>query len=317
MTPSDDASSRRAKREVVIVGGGPAGLNAALILGRCRRTVLLLDEGRPRNASSRGVNGFLTRDGAPPGELRRLAREQLQPYASVEFREAKVVAAECRGADGFVVSLPDGERIESRKLLLAPGILDELPAVAGVAELYGQGVYNCPYCDGFEHRDGSIAVYGKGTKGMNFALELTIWSTDLVLCTDGPAELSDEHRARLDRAGIRLVEAPLTRLEGDGKGLRRLHFQGGDSLEREALFFIHGEREGSDLVDMLGCTLNDKGTVQTHGYEKTNVPGLYVAGDASRRVHFAIVAAAEGAMAAFSINTELLKEDLAARGLGD
>jgi thioredoxin reductase len=295
--------------DVIIVGGGPAGLNAALILGRCRRRVLVVDSGKPRNAVSRGVHGFLTRDGELPSEMRRIGREQLAPYASVEIREAEIVGARCHG-EWFEVTESEGERFSARKLLLATGLLDDLPEIPGFAELYGNGVYTCPYCDGWEHRDRPIAVYGPGERCLGLALEMTLWSRDMVLLTDGPADLSDEDRARLDGLGIRMLEDKVARLEGDERGLRRIHFEGRPPIEREALFLNYGEREGSNLVRMVGCELTDKGTVETRSYERTNVRGLYVAGDASRRVQFAIVAAGEGAMAAFAINNEMLKEDL-------
>ena len=297
------------KYDVIIVGAGPAGLNAALILGRCRRRVLVVDSGKPRNAVSRGVHGFLTRDGTLPSEIRRLARDELAAYPNVEIREGEVVAARCHG-DWFEVTECEGDRYSARKLLLATGLLDDLPDIPGFAELYGNGVYNCPYCDGWEHRDKPIAVYGPGERCLGLTLEMTLWSRDLVLLTDGPAGLAPKNRERLERLGIRIVEDKLARLEGDEGGLRAVHFETRAPIAREALFLNYGEREGSELVRMVGCELTDKGTVQTRSYERTNVRGLYVAGDASRRVQFAIVAAGEGAMAAFAINNEMLKEDL-------
>ena len=297
--------------DVIIVGGGPAGLNAALILGRCRRRVLLCDAGTPRNAVSSGVHGFLTRDGETPGELRRIGREQLSPYDSVELRDCEVCEARCHG-DSFEIVLAGGEQLSSRKLLLATGLLDDIPDIPGFAEFYGRGVYNCPYCDGWENRDQPIAVYGPGERCVGLTLEMTLWSQDLVLLTDGPANLDDKKRKRLSKHGVRVIEDELVRLEGDTSGLRRIVLAKGRTLERKAVFLNYGEREGSLLTKMLGCELTGKGTVQTGDYENTNVPGLYVAGDASRRVNFAIVAAAEGAMAAFAINTELLRDELRA-----
>jgi thioredoxin reductase len=291
--------------DVLIVGGGPAGLNAALVLGRCRRRVLLVDKGEPRNAPSRAVNGYLTRDGCKPHDLRRIGRGELERYDTVGVRDGEVLRAEGRNSH-FAIELNGGERVEGRKLLLATGLHEDLPPVEGFAELFGRGVWNCPYCDGWEHRDQPLAVYGKGKSGKNFALELTIWSRDLVYLTDGPADLSDDERAELAGEAIRLDERKLARLEG-------IVFTEGEPLARAGLFFIYGERAASELVTQLGCELTPKGTIPTHSYEKTNIPGLYAAGDASRRVQFAIVAAAEGAMAAFAINTELLKEDLNAR----
>lgn len=308
-SPAAPASRRNSRYDVVIVGGGPAGLSAALILGRCRRRVLLVDSGKPRNAVSRAMHGFLTRDGENPMELRRIAREQLRPYESVEIREGEIVAARCHG-DWFELREAAGEVFSARKLLLATGLLDDLPDIPGFAELYGRGVYTCPYCDGWEHRDRALAVYGPGERCVGLALEVTLWSSDMVLLTDGPAEIAAGNRARLDAEGVRIVEDKIVRLEGDGGGLRRVHFEGRAPLAREALFVNYGEREGSELMRMVGCELGDGGTVETRSYERTNVPGLYVAGDASRRVQFAVVAAGEGAMAAFAINNEMLKEDL-------
>src|SRR4051794_28674746 len=169
MASSARPSAAPTRYDVIIVGGGPAGLNAALILGRCRRRVLLIDSGKPRNAVSRGVHGFLTRDGALPSEIRRIARDELAAYPKVEIRDGEIVAARCHG-DWFEVTECAGERFSGRKLLLATGLLDDLPDIPGFAELYGNGVYNCPYCDGWEHRDKPIAVYGPGERSVGLAL---------------------------------------------------------------------------------------------------------------------------------------------------
>src|SRR5512147_1377183 len=185
--------------DVVIVGAGPAGLSAALILGRCRRKVLVCDNGKPRNSVSKRVRGFLTRDGMPPAELRRVGREQLALYDSVEIRDVTVIDVQCRDY-GFDVELEDGTRIHARKLLLATGVIDDLPPIEGAEAFYGHGVHHCPYCDGWEARDRRLAAYRRGAAGM--ALELTVWSRDIVLCTDGPAELTEQQRAQLARAKI-------------------------------------------------------------------------------------------------------------------
>ena len=295
--------------DVVIVGAGPAGLSAALILGRCRRRVLVCDTHHPRNAASQALHGFLSRDGTSPLELRRLGREQLQRYGTVELRHIKVTDA-ARLNDGFELRLSDGTRLRCRRLLLATGVVDDLPKISGFEELYGRSVLHCPYCDGWEVRDQPLAIYGKGDRGRGLALELTAWSRDLVLCTDGPGELSPEDLARLARNGIEVGEDRIARLEGKDGSLERIVFTSGDVLERRALFFNTGEHERSDLPAKLGCEFTAHSTVRTGEYEATNVPGLYVAGDASRRVQLVIVAAAEGAEAAFAINTALLREDL-------
>lgn len=294
--------------DVIIVGAGPAGLSAALMLGRSRRRVLVCDTGRPRNAASRAMHGFLSRDGIAPADFLRTAREQMQQYETVELRDVEVVHAECREGR-FHVTLRDGVRLAARKLLIATGVVDNLPSLPGFSELYGRSVFHCPYCDGWEVRDQPLAVYGRGARGLGLSLELTGWSRDVVLCTDGPSELEAGEIARLTRNGIVLREEPVERLAGTDE-LEHVVFTTGDLLARRALFFTTGQTQQSELARALGCEISEKGTVRTGKYEATHLPGLFVAGDASRAVQWVVVAAAEGAEAAFAINTGLLKEDL-------
>ena len=296
--------------DVIIVGAGPAGLSAALMLGRCRRSVLVCDTRRPRNAASRAMHGFLTRDGIPPLEFLALARQELAQYDTVTLRDVEVTAAECRSDGLFDVSLASGERLHSRRLLLATGVVDNLPAIDGFAHLYGRSVFHCPYCDGWEIRDQPVAIYGRGARGVGLSLELTVWSRDLILCTDGPGDIDGESRERLERNGIIVREQRIARLEGADGILQHVVFANGERLPRRALFFTTGQTQRSSLAVRLGCEFNEKGTVSTGKYETTHLPGLYVAGDASRAVQWVIVAAAEGAEAAFAINTDLLKQDL-------
>ncbi len=295
----------------MIIGAGPAGLSAALILGRCRRRVLLVDADRPRNAASHALHGFLTRDGTSPHELRRIGLEQLAPYDSVKVE--RVTATRARAlANGFRVALSDGSGARCRKLLLATGVVDDVPEVEGLAPLYGRSVFHCPYCDGWECRDQRVAVYG-GANAAGLALELLVWTRDLVVCTDGK-RLAAKDRDRLQRHRVDLRREPIARLHGSRGQLRAIEFRSGERMPCRYLFFSTGQRQGCDLPAALGCTFTRKGAVNTGTYEATNIPGLYVAGDASRFVQLAIVAAAEGAQAAFAINKALVKEALA-RGL--
>lgn len=296
--------------DVVVVGAGPAGLSAALILGRCRRSVLVCDTGRPRNARSQALHGYLTRDGIPPLEFLRIAREQLAQYDTVALRHVQVTDASCREDGRFDVTLAGGERVRSRKLLLATGVVDNLPAIDGLSEMYGRSVFHCPYCDGWELRDRPIAIYGRGARGLGLSLELTAWSRDLVLCTDGPSEIDGDGLERLRRSRIEVRDAAIARLEGRDGILEHIVFADGARLARCALFFTTGQAQRSDLSLRLGCEVNEKGTVRTGHYEATHLRGLYVAGDASRAVQWVVVAAAEGAEAAFAINTDLIEEDL-------
>jgi thioredoxin reductase len=207
----------------------------------------------------------------------------------------------------------DGDRFAGRKLILAPGLLIDVPDFPGSRAFFGRGVYPCPYCDGWEHRDERLVAFADGASARGIAAELTVWSSDIVVATHGQGEIPDKHRRDLAQRNIEVIEEPISALEGDPDdgGLQRIRFASGRTVESKALFYAFEGCRPSPLVAQLGCEMNDKGAVETRHCEKTNVPGLFVPGDASRRVKFAIVAAAEGAMAAFAANTELLQEDLA------
>ncbi len=301
--------------DCIVVGGGPAGLSGALMLGRCRRSVLLCDAGRPRNARSAGLHGYLTRDGIGPSEFLRLGREEVRQYPNVELHQAEIVDVK-RTAEGFVATDAGGLQFSARKLLLATGVVDELPRIDGLYELYGRSVHHCPYCDGWEWRDQPLVVYGRGEAGSALALALTVWSHDVVLCTDGPSQLSPEQEETVARAGIEVRENPIARLEGRDGLLERVVFTGGGELIRSALFFSSGQHQRSHFAAKLGARFNEKGVVDTGTCESTNVPGLYVAGDASKEAQFVIIAAAEGSEAGMDINKALLRDDLAKRRAG-
>ncbi len=226
-------------RDVIIVGGGPAGLSAALILGRCRRRVLLIDSGHPRNAVTPRMHGFLGRDGRPPGDLRDEGRRELAAYDTVEIWDGRAVDA-VRRPDGFRVVMEDQRRADARRLILATGLRTDLPAIEGFSEFWGHGVHHCPYCDGYENGDRPLAVYGPGEAAKGLALELTAWSRDLTLFTDGPCGLDDPERDRLARNGIRIEERPVARLEGEDGRFARVRLRDGTALECAALFFTTG-----------------------------------------------------------------------------
>jgi thioredoxin reductase len=296
--------------DCVIVGGGPAGLSAALMLGRCRRRVVVCDAGQPRNGPSPAMHGFLSRDGISPLELLQIGRHQLQTYPTIELRHIEVLDIK-KADDHFESILANGSTLFSHTLLLATGVKDELPQIEGLSPLYGKSIHHCPYCDGWEWRDKRIAVYGNGKSAAGLTQTLSIWSDKLFVCTDGEPVFSRGELQLLQRVAANIHSDRIDRLIGNDGLLKAIEFAGGGALECDALFLHTHQVQASCLPARLGCEDKERRTVPTGKYEVTSVPGLYVAGDASRDVQWAIVAASEGAQAAFDINKNLLKRTLA------
>jgi thioredoxin reductase len=306
-----DASTRPSRRgawDVVIVGAGPAGLSAALILARACRRVLLCDTGTPRSWASKRMHGFLTREGISPAEFRKRAHRELKQFPNLEFVSREVTNAR-RQADGSFVVKMGRRSVRCRKLLIATGVFDHLPKLDGIDALFGTSVFQCPYCDGWEVRGEPVAVYGKQRRGLEIARAMTAWTDDILLCSDGRLRLGSEERAALERNGIELVDEPIARLEGRHGRLQRIVFRSGREEARTALFFDMPSSEQSSLAESLGCQFTHKGGVRCGQHEATTVPGVFVAGNIIKDVQLAIVAAAEGARAAFGINRALTREE--------
>jgi thioredoxin reductase len=289
--------------DVVIIGGGPAGLSAALVLGRCRRRVLVCDDGHPRNARASEVHGYLTRDGIAPLDLLRLGRDELVPYG-IEWMQGTARDIH-RNGDSFDVELEAGDRLQAYAVLIATGVRDHLPEIPGIAECYGASVHHCPYCDGWESRDRILAALGEQVSPAGLALSLRTWSTRVVACTNGRARLSHAHRRQLARHDVPLYEGAIARIEHDAGRVRSIVFADGSSIACDTIFFTAPQSQQCELARRVGCDFTRKGTVKTDHLGKTCVPGIYVVGDASRDVQFVIVAAAEGAKAGVAINQAL------------
>ena len=294
--------------DVIVVGGGPAGLSAALMLGRCRRRVLVCDFGQPRNRRSRALHGYLTRDSIEPAAFNDLGRRELAAYG-VEFRSVGVTGARREPAH-FRVALADGAEEQARFLLIATGVIDDLPAIPGFEECYGRSIFHCPYCDGWECRDRRIAAFGRGRDVVHLALGLRAWSGDVVVCSHG-TRLDRHGRERLARNGIDVRAERIAAIDHRDGELMRVVFEGGDAIDRDALFFTTAQHPQSPLAVALGCDLTPRGAVKTGSLSDTNVDRVFVAGDASRDAQFVVVAAAEGVKAAVAINKALQAEELA------
>jgi thioredoxin reductase len=300
------ARQREAVLDAVIVGGGPAGLSAALVLGRARKRVMVLDTGKPANAASaNAIGGLLSHDGVTPAELRRSGREQLAEFPTVEIRDDAVVDADLAGA-GLWVRLGDGPDVRTRSLVLAHGLRYDPPSLPGVEGLWGQSVFHCPFCDGWEVRDRPLAVHGNGPAAARSALVLSCWSNDVVLLTDGPSNLNGE-LGPLSEAGVRVREEPIRQLVGHDGRLDRIEFADGPDERREALFVRTTREQPNGLAAALGCELGDGGTIETDIDGRTGVSGIYAVGDAatdhSRSVANAV---GTGSRAAYAVALDLV-----------
>jgi thioredoxin reductase len=316
MTSASDREGSSVTYDVLIAGGGPAGLSAALLLGRSRRATLVCDGGEPRNAAAPESHSFLTRDGTPPLELRRIAREQLAHYPSIEFAATEVVAAVA--ADGrFEATLGDGRQVAARKVVLATGVRDELPAIDGVAKLWGTDVFHCPYCHGWEVRDRPLAVLPNSPDPEILWHMVTLirnWSRDVVLLTHGQALLAAEDRKRLATMEVALREEPIARLEHEEGRLTRIVFVDGSTLPRGAVFLRPVQRPRAELAVSLGCELSDDappGLIRVDSTWLTTVPGVYAAGDVATPMQQVAMAVSSGAAAGAMANHALVRDDLA------
>jgi thioredoxin reductase len=306
--------------DCIVIGAGPAGLSAALFLARYRRSVLTFHHNSPRNLYSHGVHGFLGHHGILPEELLTRGRDEVTKHGGLII-EGCVTKVEIIADEHFRVSTGDEEdggesaknSFETRRILLATGLRDLTPDCPGFSDFYGMTVHHCPDCDGYEVSNKRVAVLSRGHEGVGFTLNLLTWTDKLTLLTNGDeGDILEEHRAKLAHFKIPLLNGRVTGLEGDieTKQIERVRFEDGKALECEALFFNLGTEMSGNLHEMLGCKLDDEcGLISVDDDQQTSVPGVYAAGDITPHSQLAVVAAAEGAMAAIHIHKSLIPEE--------
>jgi thioredoxin reductase len=298
--------------DCIVVGGGAAGLSAALTLGRARRRTLVIDAGEPSNRTAEGIGGLLGYDGRPPEELYRAGRAELTKYASVEVRTGRVTGGTV-GDDKFELELEDGSREVARKVLLATGSEYRPPRLPGVAERWGRSVFHCPFCHGWEVRDRPLGVLDPGPRGAERALLLRFWSDDVTLFTNGSAEIASDDAARLVDADVTVEERAVVKLEGPGASLAAVVVADGGEIACEGLLVVAPMHQRSALASQLGAQVTGAGspmeTVEIDAMCRTTVPGLFAAGDVGATVPPSVATAiAAGSTAAKTIVHDLIGE---------
>jgi thioredoxin reductase len=297
--------------DVVVIGGGAAGLSAALMLARSRRSVVVVDAGEPRNAPAAGVHGFLSRDGMPPGELLERGRAEVRGYGG-EVVSGEVTSVSRRG-DGFAVRLADGRELGARRLLVATGLVDELPEVPGVRERWGRDVLHCPYCHGWEVRDQAIGILATGPRSVHQALLFRQLSSDVTFFTH-TGSLSDDDVERLAARDIRVVDGEVAAVEVAGDRLVGVRLADGATVRREAVAVAPRMSARAGFLAELGLQPEEHpaggGTFfPSDAAGRTAVPGVWVAGNVTDLAAQVGAAAAAGAFAAAQINADLVEEE--------
>ncbi|GAB3273431.1 NAD(P)/FAD-dependent oxidoreductase [Kineosporia babensis] len=300
--------------DVIIIGGGAAGLSAALVLGRQQRQVVLVDSGRPRNTPATEMHMYLGRDGKPPAQLLADGRDEVAAHPNVSQVKGRVSAV-AGSIDDFSVELEDGTRLQAARLLFTSGLSDIPIEIPGVTERWGVSVVHCPFCHGYESKGRSIAVLGGGGNAMMAAYIADRFSADVVLCTHGPADYPAAVGEALAARGVRVIETPVAGLEGETDSLK-LTFDDGTVLDRQLVFHQAPTRPNTELAASLGCELLEDGAVKIDEFYATSVPGVFAAGDAA---HLAAVpapvtlvsaAAAGGVQAAVWMDMNLFRSRL-------
>lgn len=289
--------------EVVIIGGGAAGSSAALVLGRARARVVLIDAGRPSNTPSTGIGGLLGNDGTAPADFYRRAAEELALYPTVDRRSATVTAIHRNDTPRWRLELGDGETVHSNRILLATGMRYALPDIDGIGPRWGSSVFHCPFCHGWEHRDQPLAVLGGPPQR---ALLLRRWTDDLTLITDGTTLTDDQHEQLAD-ADIRIIDGEIAAVDGPGRDLDKISLIDGTTIAVTGLLVPapHQQRHPS-LLDGLGLDTTTSGHLATDAFGATSVPGIWAAGDLTHPVSNVARAIAGGSNSAIAITHDLV-----------
>ncbi|MCR8658878.1 NAD(P)/FAD-dependent oxidoreductase [Paenibacillus endoradicis] len=294
-----------------IIGGGPAGLNAALLLARSRHKVYLFDNAKPRNAVTEAMHGFITREGISPLKFRKLAQQELEQFKHVKQYQSTITEIKRSNNGTFTITTSSGKKLQVNKVLLATGLQESLPSIRNISRYYGRSVFSCPYCDGYELRDRALAVFTEASNVVSLAATLQQWSKRIFVFTNGKYKLTNSEKELLKAMDIAIYEQPIVQLVGQKGQLQGILLKDGSKVNCTGGFVSTYWRHAGTLASELGCRLTDQGGIWQDGKGRTSVQGVYVAGDMAHiSPAQAVIAAGDGVKAAISMNQDAAQQRL-------
>ncbi|KAB7671264.1 NAD(P)/FAD-dependent oxidoreductase [Bacillus sp. B1-b2] len=295
--------------DCIIIGGGPAGLNGSLVLGRAGREILLLDENKPRNAVTQESHGFITRDGIKPAEFKNLAKQDLAKYPNITIESKRATSITQEGTY-FIVETNEDDQYKAKKVIISSGLKDSLPAIEGIHQYYGKSFFSCPFCDGYEMRNQPLVVIAESEHAFHVTKMLWNWSKDVILCTNGHNVLSEEQLASFEKNNIKVYEEKITSLQGKNGQLEKLVFADGKEVTRVGGIVGTQLSQASPFLEALNLNRNAQGGIETDTFGRSSIPGIYACGDATLQdVPQLIIAAAQGSKTASGVIADLISEE--------
>lgn len=293
--------------DVIIIGGSYSGLSAAMALGRSLRKTLVIDNGKPCNIQTPHSHNFLTQDGSSPSEISLLAKKQVEEYETIEFYNGKAISAQ-KVNNGFEITTENGEKFNSKKLIVAAGITDEIPDIKGFRESWGISLIHCPYCHGYEYKGKKTGIIANGDRAVHLSSLVKNLTDDVTILTRGKASFTDEQLEKLHRNNIEIIETELTELTHENGYVKSIVFENGKEINFEAVYGAFPFHQHTDIPEYLGCEFTDFGHLKTDQFQKTNVPGLFVCGDNSSMMRSVSNAVMTGNVAGAMVNMELVTD---------
>ncbi|OYN67325.1 MULTISPECIES: NAD(P)/FAD-dependent oxidoreductase [Bacillus] len=293
--------------DCAIIGGGPAGLSAALVVGRGRKQVIVFDDELPRNRVTQESHGFITNDGMTPFEIRQAGEADLQKYPSIKIKRSRIVDIQ-KKEESFTLLTHEGDTFEAKKIILATGLQDILPEIEGIHDVYGKTLFSCPFCDGWELKDKALALIAENQRALHMAKLLSNWTKDLIVFTNGHV-LAEEDKALLTAHSIQVIDEPIVSIDHDNGQLRALQLANGETVKREGGFVASEFKQSAPFAEKLGCQMTKNAGIETDILGRTTVSGVFACGDNLGGPAQLVLAAAAGSQAGMGVIHEFVQEE--------